>query len=164
MLSKYFCVIASQSSYMTAFPNSRHPPLKAMTAFIVSSVHFEEQVIYYIWKLLYSLASPTKWYLVPDYQEVTNLFSLTGWKQCLFTNVLCEIPTLHTSKIHKFGWKPSSMSLFLHKSRFWENLLTSGASAVNGCHQNGITGDCDVFISCLDSPSDGTHSLQRIHW
>ncbi len=23
---------------------------------------------------------------------------------------------------------------------------------------------CDVFISCLDSPSDGTHSLQRIHW
>ncbi len=23
---------------------------------------------------------------------------------------------------------------------------------------------CDVFISCLDSHSDGTHSLQRIHW
>ncbi len=23
---------------------------------------------------------------------------------------------------------------------------------------------CDVFISCLDSQSDGTHSLQRIHW
>ncbi len=23
---------------------------------------------------------------------------------------------------------------------------------------------CDVFISCLDSDSDGTHSLQRIHW
>ncbi len=23
---------------------------------------------------------------------------------------------------------------------------------------------CDVFISCLDSYSDGTHSLQRIHW
>ncbi len=22
---------------------------------------------------------------------------------------------------------------------------------------------CDVFISCLDSHSDGTHSLQRIH-
>ncbi len=22
----------------------------------------------------------------------------------------------------------------------------------------------DVFISCLDSHSDGTHSLQRIHW
>ncbi len=23
---------------------------------------------------------------------------------------------------------------------------------------------CDVFISCLDSHSDGTHSLQRIYW
>ncbi len=23
---------------------------------------------------------------------------------------------------------------------------------------------CDVFISCLDSRFDGTHSLQRIHW
>ncbi len=23
---------------------------------------------------------------------------------------------------------------------------------------------CDAFISCLDSHSDGTHSLQRIHW
>ncbi len=23
---------------------------------------------------------------------------------------------------------------------------------------------CDVFISCLDSHSDGTHSLQRNHW
>ncbi len=23
---------------------------------------------------------------------------------------------------------------------------------------------CDVIISCLDSHSDGTHSLQRIHW
>ncbi len=23
---------------------------------------------------------------------------------------------------------------------------------------------CDVFISCVDSHSDGTHSLQRIHW
>ncbi len=23
---------------------------------------------------------------------------------------------------------------------------------------------CNVFISCLDSHSDGTHSLQMIHW
>ncbi len=23
---------------------------------------------------------------------------------------------------------------------------------------------CGLFISCLDSHSDGTHSLQRIHW
>ncbi len=33
--SKYFCIIASQNCYMTAFPNSRHPPPKAMTACIV---------------------------------------------------------------------------------------------------------------------------------
>ncbi len=26
-----------------------------------------------------------------------------------------------------------------------------------------LVGYCDVFISCLDSHSDGTHSLQRIH-
>ncbi len=25
-------------------------------------------------------------------------------------------------------------------------------------------GYCDVFISYLESHSDGTHSLQRIHW
>ncbi len=23
---------------------------------------------------------------------------------------------------------------------------------------------CDVFISCLNSHTDGTHSLHRIHW
>ncbi len=23
---------------------------------------------------------------------------------------------------------------------------------------------CDVFIICLDSHSDGTHSMQKIHW
>uniref|UniRef100_A0A672SC24 Zgc:109986 n=1 Tax=Sinocyclocheilus grahami TaxID=75366 RepID=A0A672SC24_SINGR len=28
----------------------------------------------------------------------------------------------------------------------------------------GLLGNCDVFISCLDSHSDGTHSLQRSHW
>ncbi len=27
-----------------------------------------------------------------------------------------------------------------------------------------LVDNCDVFISCLDSHSDGTHSLQRIHW
>ncbi len=27
-----------------------------------------------------------------------------------------------------------------------------------------LVGYCDVFISCSDSHSDGTHSLQRIHW
>ncbi len=37
---------------------------KAMTAFIVSSAHFEAQVIYNMWNLLYSVASTFLWYLV----------------------------------------------------------------------------------------------------
>ncbi len=37
--------------------------------------------------------------------------------------------------------------------------------SVDGLEWCGILVDyCDVFISCLDSYSDGTHSLQRIHW
>ncbi len=35
---------------------------------------------------------------------------------------------------------------------------------INGLEWCGLLVDyCDVFISCLDSHSDGTHSLQRIH-
>ncbi len=33
---------------------------------------------------------------------------------------------------------------------------------INWC--TGVVDYCDVFISCLNSRSDGTHSLQRIHW
>ncbi len=39
-------------------------------------------------------------------------------------------------------------SFSLHK------MLFDGVARING----------DVFISSLDSHSDGTHSLQRIHW
>ncbi len=36
---------------------------------------------------------------------------------------------------------------------------------IDGLEWCGLLVDyCDVFISCLDSHSDGTHSLQRIHW
>ncbi len=31
-------------------------------------------------------------------------------------------------------------------------------------HKASTGGSCDVFIRCLDTHSDGTHSLQRIHW
>ncbi len=35
---------------------------------------------------------------------------------------------------------------------------------IDGLESCGLLVDyCDVFISCLDSHSDGTHSLQRIH-
>ncbi len=37
--------------------------------------------------------------------------------------------------------------------------------SVDGLEWCGLLVDyCDVCISCLDSYSDGTHSLQRIHW
>ncbi len=36
---------------------------------------------------------------------------------------------------------------------------------IDGLEWCGLLVDyCGVFISCLDSHSDGTHSLQRIHW
>ncbi len=36
---------------------------------------------------------------------------------------------------------------------------------IDGLERCGLHADnCDVFISCMDSHSDGTHSLQRIHW
>ncbi len=42
---------------------------------------------------------------------------------------------------------------------------TSQDIVTNGLDWCGLLVDCfDVFISCLDSHSDGTHSLQRIHW
>ncbi len=49
---------------------------------------------------------------------------------------------------------------FFKKSRFLlHDMLTDG---LEWC---GLLVDyCDVFISCLDSHSDGTHSLQNIHW
>ncbi len=36
---------------------------------------------------------------------------------------------------------------------------------IDGLEWCGLLVDyCNVFISCLDSHSDGTHSLQGIHW
>ncbi len=81
------------------------------------------------------------------------------------------------------------MSLFLHQNRFGEVCIISLAHQWILCskrvpsdweskqlikHNNnpkaihmicGLFLDyCDVFIICLNSHSDGTHSLQRIHW
>ncbi len=35
---------------------------------------------------------------------------------------------------------------------------------INGLELCGLLDYRDIFISCLDSHSDGTHSVQRIHW
>ncbi len=51
----------------------------------------------------------------------------------------------------------------------WSPVKTSSFSLhtmlIDGLEWCGLLVDyCDVFISCSDSHSDGTHSLQRIHW
>ncbi len=48
----------------------------------------------------------------------------------------------------------------------WESkqlIKTFHKSLIDGLRSI-IMNYCDVFISCLDSHSDGTHSLQRNHW
>ncbi len=59
-----------------------------------------------------------------------------------------------------FEVKNALMDFFLQTCSFsLYKMLTDG---LEWC---GLLVDyCDVFISCLDSHSDGTHSLQRIHW
>ncbi len=50
-------------------------------------------------------------------------------------------------------------------SYFGHNICDGLKLVKNGLEWCGLLVDyCDVFISCLDSHSDGTHSLQRIHW
>ncbi len=84
--SKYFCIIASQSeqSYTTAFPNSRHPPPKAMTTFIVLRLLALRRKSFIIY--MERLCSVASSYLVPVYQEVAILFSLTLWMETVLTS------------------------------------------------------------------------------
>ncbi len=53
--SKYFCIIVLHDCVL----KQQHPPPKAMTAIIVFRLLAEAQVIFYIWKLLYSVDSPS---------------------------------------------------------------------------------------------------------
>ncbi len=53
---------------------------------------------------------------------------------------------------------PSLLVLYYKRAAFHKMLI-------NGLELHGLLVDyCDVFISCLGSHSDGTHSLQRIYW
>ncbi len=48
---------------------------------------------------------------------------------------------------------------------FFTNMQLLSSQEVNWLEWCGLLVDyCDVFISCLDSHSDGTHSLQMIYW
>ncbi len=73
---------------------------------------------------------------------------------------LLWITNLYFDQKQRFKVKTSWWICFLQTRSFWlHKMLTDG---LEWC---GLLVDyCDVFISCLDSHSDGTHSLQRIHW
>ncbi len=53
----------------------------------------------------------------------------------------------------------------LHDEFFLQTCkLSLHKTLIDGLESRFLANYCDVFISCLDSHSDGTHSLQRIHW
>ncbi len=63
-------------------------------------------------------------------------------------------------------WETTGDGLFHWRKRYYGQthsfcLLKMLTDGLEWC---GLLVDCDVFISCLDSHSDGTHSLQSIHW
>ncbi len=95
-------------------------------------------------------------------------------------SILCCPLTSKSTNIfteNSFRLFPLVIDLCIFLSWFrWDNVFT-GESNMHPCsfslHKSLIDGlelcgllveYCDVFISCLDSHSDGTHSLQRIHW
>ncbi len=82
-------------SYTTAFPNSRHPAPKALTAFIVFCllVLMRNKCIIIIY--IYSMASHNFLHLI--------LFSLTCWMEMVF---ICKF-FMRYSNICNFGWKHS---------------------------------------------------------
>ncbi len=78
--------------------------------------------------------------------------------------------------LHKYVWiliwETTGDGLFhwtKHYYSLWTRILAKvklkrQGKAKFGLEWCGLLVDyCDVFISCLDSHSDGTHSLQRIH-
>ncbi len=70
---------------------------------------------------------------------------------------------INSYKIMDYGWvcwKQWFEVVFLQTHTF-----SLHKTFIDGLELCGLLVDyCDVFISCLDSHSDGTHSLQRIHW
>ncbi len=55
--------------------------------------------------------------------------------------------------------------LFINLFYFYINRQCFTSKVVNWWIEwCGLLVDCDVFICCLDSHSDGTHSPQKIHW
>ncbi len=79
---------------------------------------------------------------------------LFHWRKCYYGLWTCILAGSNSLKLKTSWW-----ICFLQTRSFClHNILTDGLECC------GLLVDyCDVFISCLDSHSDGTHSLQRIH-
>ncbi len=61
-------------------------------------------------------------------------------------------------KVSVTDWEPVSLSAFT------EEAMYSRCTTLQQYTHTLLVDYCDVFISCLKLHSDGTHSLQRIHW
>ncbi len=102
------------------------------------------------------------------------------WKQSknsskqICSGFWCETTTgegfFHWRK-HYYGFVFGQKWWFYVKMSYWlicflqTRSFSFHKTLIDGLERCGLLVDyCDVFISCLDSHSDGTHSLQRIHW
>ncbi len=75
-----------------------------------------------------------------------------------------------------FSWEKAILwmkNLYSHKATvsslndefvYYKHSFLLHKMLIDGLKCELIVDYCDVFISCLTSHSDGTHSLQRIHW
>ncbi len=93
---------------------------------------------------------------------------------CILFSILClelksivvnikneNVLTLRSSGINSLKLKTSKWWIvFIQTHRFLLHKMLIDRLDLCGL----LVNYCDVFISCLDSHSDGTHSLQRIHW
>ncbi len=95
---------------------------------------------------------------------------VTSWQVMFLTSNCCfwqkyESSTHNTAfSSEKVVWSESGEKYVQIKHLYkWKQFKTNMWVDFDVRGQQGMD-YCDVFISCLDSHSDGTHSLQRIHW
>ncbi len=86
---------------------------------------------------------------------------LFHWKKCFF-GLWAHIIRFKVKKglIDRFVFQKHAIFHLKNKQT-----TTKKKTLIDGLESCRLLVDyCDVFINCLDSHSDGTHSLQRIHW
>ncbi len=88
-------------------------------------------------------------------------------------NHWCHMDCLPISLLRFWAWEYFSCAAIYAGSEsarissMMDFFLTNTAFSCTRCllvGRSSIVDYCDVFISSLDTHSDGTHSLQRIHW